>query len=190
MKLAAVLLAIAIPLSSQTLPKGVEKVRSIEGIDEFSFPNGLHALLIPDASKPKITVSVVYKVGSRNEGPGETGMAHLLEHMLFKSATDGREIFKELTDKAAGAFNGTTSYDQTMYYETFPASNDTLKWALQLETDRMVNMTMKGQDLVTEMPVVRNEMESGENYPSMWSACPSPILRFSITSITSPIMRC
>jgi zinc protease len=166
MKLAAVLLAIAIPLSSQTLPKGVEKVRSIEGIDEFSFPNGLHALLIPDASKPKITVSVVYKVGSRNEGPGETGMAHLLEHMLFKSATDGREIFKELTDKAAGAFNGTTSYDQTMYYETFPASNDTLKWALQLETDRMVNMTMKGQDLVTEMPVVRNEMESGENYPS------------------------
>lgn len=166
LRFAAFLLLIAIPLAAQTLPKGVAKVRSIEGIDEFSFPNGLHVLLIPDASKPKVTVNVVYRVGSRNEGYGETGMAHLLEHMLFKSTTSGREIFKELTDKSAGAFNGMTSYDQTMYFEIFPASVDTLKWALELEADRMVNMTMKGQDLVTEMPVVRNEMEAGENYPS------------------------
>jgi len=164
--LAALALAMALPLASQTLPKGVEKVRSIEGIDEFSYPNGLHVLLIPDTSKPRVTVDIVYKVGSRNEGYGETGMAHLLEHMLFKSATDGRELFKELTDKSAGFFNGTTNYDQTMYYESFPASDATLKWALELETDRMANMTMKGQDLVTEMPVVRNEMENGENYPT------------------------
>jgi zinc protease len=164
-RFAALLLALALPLCSQTLPKGVQKVRSIEGIDEFVYSNGLDVLLIPDSSKPKVTVNVVYKVGSRNEGYGETGMAHLLEHMLFKSSTSGREIFKELTNKSAGAFNGTTSYDQTMYYESFPASVETLKWALELETDRMVNMTMKGQDLVTEMPVVRNEMEAGENEP-------------------------
>lgn len=162
----ALLCAITLPLIAQSLPKGVEKIRSIEGIDEFTYANGLHVLLIPDSSKPKVTVNVVYKVGSRNEGYGETGMAHLLEHMLFKSATDGREIFKELTDKSAGSFNGTTSYDQTMYYETFPASDETLKWALELETDRMAHMTMKGEDLVTEMPVVRNEMEAGENHPS------------------------
>src|SRR5579864_9643559 len=100
---------------AQKLPDGVQKVTSIEGVNEYAFPNGLHVLLFPDNSKPKITVNVVYLVGSRNEGYGETGMAHLLEHMVFKSATTGRELFKELTDRAGGLFNGTTNYDQTMY---------------------------------------------------------------------------
>ena len=128
---------------AQNLPQGVQKVTSIEGITEYAFPNGLHVLLFPDNSKPKITLNVVYKVGSRNEGYGETGMAHLLEHMLFKSATSGREIFKELTDRAGGYFNGTTSYDRTMYFEMFNASDENLRWALGLEADRMVNMTME-----------------------------------------------
>ena len=150
---------------AQTLPPGVQKVTSIEGITEYAFPNGLHVLLFPDNSKPKITVNVVYLVGSRNEGYGETGMAHLLEHMDFKSTTSGREIFKELTDRSGGNFNGTTSYDQTMYYETFNASDENLRWALGLEADRMVNMTMLKKDLDTEMTVVRNEMERGENNP-------------------------
>jgi zinc protease len=151
---------------AQNLPQGVQKVTSIEGITEYAFPNGLHVLLFPDNSKPKITVNVVYKVGSRNEGYGETGMAHLLEHMLFKSATSGREIFKELTDRAGGNFNGTTSYDRTMYFEMFNASDENLRWALGLEADRMVNMTMLKKDLDTEMTVVRNEMEMGENSPT------------------------
>ena len=150
---------------AQTLPQGVQKVTSIEGITEYSYPNGLRVLLFPDNSKPKITVNVVYLVGSRNEGYGETGMAHLLEHMVFKSAKSGREIFKELTDRAGGNFNGTTGYDQTMYFEIFNAGDDNLRWALELEADRMVNMTMKGEDLATEMTVVRNEMEAGENSP-------------------------
>src|SRR5579864_1898448 len=150
---------------AQTLPAGVQKVTSIEGVTEYAFPNGLHVLLFPDDSKPKITVNVVYRVGSRNEGYGETGMAHLLEHMVFKSATTGRELFKELTDRAGGLFNGTTNYDQTMYFESFPASDENLKWALELETDRMVNMTMQKKNLDTEMTVVRNEMEMGENSP-------------------------
>ncbi len=131
----------------------------------IAYPNGLHVLLFPDNSKPKVTVNVVYKVGSRNEGYGETGMAHLLEHMVFKTTKSGREIFRELTDKTGGNFNGTTSYDQTMYFETFNAGDENLRWALGLETDRMVNMTMLKKDLDTEMTVVRNEMESGENSP-------------------------
>ena len=77
---------------AQNLPAGVQKVTSIEGVTEYSFPNGLHVLLFPDNSKPKITVNVVYRVGSRNEGYGETGMAHLLEHMTFKTSTSGREL--------------------------------------------------------------------------------------------------
>src|ERR1017187_4639614 len=150
---------------AQTLPPGVQKVTSVEGVTEYAFPNGLHVLLFPDNSKPKITVNVVYLVGSRNEGYGETGMAHLLEHMTFKSSTSGRELFKDLTDRAAGNFNGETSFDQTMYFETFGASDANLRWALDLETDRMAHMTMLKKDLDTEMTVVRNEMESGENSP-------------------------
>ena len=163
------ILAAAIVLTAaavaQTLPQGVQKVTSIEGVTEYAFPNGLHVLLFPDNSKPKITVNVVYRVGSRNEGYGETGMAHLLEHMVFKTTQSGREIFKELTDRTGGNFNGTTSYDQTMYFETFNASDENLRWALGLEADRMVKMTMLKKDLDTEMTVVRNEMENGENSP-------------------------
>ncbi len=161
-----VFLVCALHAVAQSLPAGVQKVTSIEGITEYTFPNGLHVLLFPDSSQPKITVNVTYRVGSRNEGYGETGMAHLLEHMVFKSSKSGRELFKELTDRAGGFFNGTTNYDQTMYFESFPASDETLKWALELETDRMVNMTMQKKDLDTEMTVVRNEMEAGENSPT------------------------
>jgi zinc protease len=161
----AATIVLAAAALAQTLPPGVQRVTSIEGVTEYAFPNGLHVLLFPDDSKPKITVNVVYRVGSRNEGYGETGMAHLLEHMVFKSSKGGREIFKELTDRTGGNFNGTTSYDQTMYFETFNASDANLRWALELEADRMVNMTMLKKDLDTEMTVVRNEMESGENSP-------------------------
>src|ERR1039457_4875117 len=158
-------LVLAVSTLAQTLPQGVHKVTSIEGVTEYAFPNGLHVLLFPDNSKPKITVNVVYMVGSRNEGYGETGMAHLLEHMVFKTTKSGREIFKELTDRTGGNFNGTTGYDQTMYYETLNASEENLRWALGLEAARMVNMTMLKKDLDTEMTVVRNEMEAGENSP-------------------------
>ncbi len=161
--LATVLAAAAF---SQTLPKGVQKVTSVEGVTEYSYPNGLRLLLFPDNSKPKLTVNVVYLVGSRNEGYGETGMAHLLEHMVFKKTKSGREIFKELTDRVGGGnFNGTTSYDQTMYFEQMNASDENLRWALGLEAERMTGMTMPKEALDTEMTVVRNEMESGENSP-------------------------
>jgi zinc protease len=150
----------------QTLPPGVQKLASVEGVTEYAFPNGLHLLLFPDSSKPKLTINIVYLVGSRNEGYGETGMAHLLEHMVFKTTKSGQNLFKELTDRAGGGnFNGTTSYDQTMYFETLTASDENLRWGLALEAERMVNMTMEKKDLDSEMTVVRNEMESGENNP-------------------------
>jgi len=168
----AAMLVLTANCLAQTMPAGVTKITSIEGVTEYGFPNGLRVILFPDNSKPKITVNVVYRVGSRNEAYGETGMAHLLEHMTFKSSTSGRELFKELTDRAAGNFNGQTSYDQTMYFETVNASDENLRWALGLEQDRMVNMnlsmtdlTIAKKDLETEMTVVRNEMESGENNP-------------------------
>ena len=160
---AAVVLTVA--AFSQTLPPGVQKVTSVEGITEYAFPDGLHVLLFPDNSQPKVTVNMTYLVGSRHEGYGETGMAHLLEHMVFKTTKSGKEVFKELTDHTGGNFNGTTNYDRTNYFETLNAGDDNLRWALGLEADRMVNMTMEKKDLDTEMTVVRNEMEAGENSP-------------------------
>ena len=98
------------------------------------------------------------------EGYGETGMAHLLEHMDFIETTNGRQIKNEIVAHGAD-WNGTTSQDRTNYYETVPATDENLKWALGLETDRMVNVKFTKQLLDTEMTVVRNEFERGENSP-------------------------
>ena len=142
-----------------------EMVASVEGITEYRLPNGLRVLLFPDQSKQQITVNITYLVGSRHEGYGETGMAHLLEHLVFKGSTNHPNIDDELSERGAFA-NGTTWFDRTNYYETFPANDDNLRWALELESDRMVNSFIAAEDLASEMTVVRNEWESGENSPS------------------------
>jgi len=149
---------------AQTLPQGVEKKATVGGITEYDYPNGLRVLLFPDASSPKVTVNMTYLVGSRFEGYGESGMAHLLEHMNFILTTNGRNIKKELTDRGA-SWNGTTDVDRTNYFETITAGDDNLKWALGLEADRMVKMRIEKPLLDTEMTVVRNEFERGENTP-------------------------
>src|ERR1700690_2022846 len=108
-------LILAAAAFSQTLPPGVQKVTSVEGITEYAFPNGLHALLFPDSSKPKVTVNITYLVGSRYEGYGETGMAHLLEHLMFLQTRTRTNVKKELTDHGAD-MNGETSFDRTNYF--------------------------------------------------------------------------
>ena len=139
---------------------------SVEGITEFRLSNGLRVLLAPDASKPTTTVNITYMVGSRHENYGETGMAHLLEHLVFKGTPSlpGKTIVEEFARRGM-RFNGTTFYDRTNYYETFAASDENLDWALKMEADRMVNSFIARSDLDSEMTVVRNEMESGENNP-------------------------
>jgi zinc protease len=149
---------------SQTLPDGVRKVTAAEGITEYAFPNGLHVLLFPDDSKPKVTVNMTYLVGSRHEGYGETGMAHLLEHLMFRETNTRSDIKKELTDHGA-VMNGSTSWDRTNYFETLNASEENLRWAIGLEADRMVNAHVDKKNLDAEMTVVRNEFEAGENSP-------------------------
>lgn len=158
----SVLLALTCPAFSQTMPRGVEQKASLGGITEYAYPNGLRVLLFPDPSNPKLTVNMTYLVGSRFEGYGETGMAHLIEHMNFIRSTNDREIKKELTDHGA-QWNGSTDYDRTNYFETVTASDNNLRWALGLEAERMVNMRMEKALLDTEMTVVRNEFERGEN---------------------------
>ena len=149
-------------LTAQTLPTGVQKGPSMAGITEYTFSNGLRVLLLPDSGSNTITVNVVYLVGSRHEGYGESGMAHLLEHLNFIKSTNDRNIKKELEDHGA-RWNGTTWFDRTNYYETVNASEENLRWALGLEAERMVNMRIEKALLDTEMTVVRNEFERGEN---------------------------
>ena len=160
--LLAVLVALAHPAFSQTLPRGVAQTASLGGITEYAYPNGLRVLLFPDPSNPKVTVNMTYLVGSRFEGYGETGMAHLLEHLNFIRSTHDRDIKKELTGHGA-SWNGSTDFDRTNYFETVTASDENLRWALGLEAERMVNMRMEKVLLDTEMTVVRNEFERGEN---------------------------
>jgi len=143
----------------------VKKTASVEGITEYKLNNGLKVLLFPDNSSQTITVNITYKVGSRHEGYGEKGMAHLLEHMVFKGTPNHPNIPEELTSHGARP-NGTTWYDRTNYFETFNATDDNLEWALDLEADRMLNSYIAKKDLESEFSVVRNEFESGENSPS------------------------
>jgi zinc protease len=160
----AATLVFALAAFSQTPPSGVQKVTAVEGITEYAFPNGSHVLLFPDPSKPKVTVNMTYLAGSRHEGYGETGMVHLMEHMLFPRTTTGRDIQKEFTDHGAD-WNGATWYDRTNYYEMATASDEGPRWAINLEAGRMVNMRIEKALLDSEMTVVRNEFESGENNP-------------------------
>ncbi|MBS1946214.1 MAG: insulinase family protein [Bacteroidetes bacterium] len=151
-------------LTTNKTSSAPEFVTAVEGVKEYKLPNGLRILLVPDAAQTNVVVNVVYHVGSRNEGYGETGMAHLLEHMMFKGSKRFSSIKQTIADKGAFA-NGTTWYDRTDYYEVLPATDSNLTWALDMESDRMVNSLMKNEDLQKEFTVVRNEFEMGENNP-------------------------
>ena len=165
-------MALALALFSNTAafaetvqaPKGVATGASVEGISEYTLANGMKVLLFPDASKATTTVNVTYNVGSLHENYGETGMAHLLEHLMFKGTPGHSDITADMK-KRGMSYNASTFLDRTNYFETFSADPVQLNWALQLEADRMVNSFIARKDLDSEMTVVRNEMESGENSP-------------------------
>ncbi len=140
------------------------KVASIEGVTEYRLANGARVLLFPEASRPTVTINMTVLVGSRHEGYGESGMAHLLEHLVFKGTPYHTNVSKALRDHGA-QFNGSTTNDRTNYYETMPATDANLEFGIALESDRLVNSFVRGSDLQSEMTVVRNEFERGENNP-------------------------
>jgi zinc protease len=151
-------------LSSLAFAQELKKVTEVEGISEYRLDNGLQVLLFPDQTKETVTVNVTYHVGSKHENYGETGMAHLLEHLVFKGTPKHKDIPAELSSHGARP-NGTTWTDRTNYFETFSATEENIDWALSLESDRMVNSFIAKKDLDSEMTVVRNEFERGENNP-------------------------
>jgi zinc protease len=150
--------------AAQDASETPKKVGSIEGITEYRLQNGLRVLLFPDPTRPKLTVNLTVLVGSRHEGYGETGMAHLLEHMLCKGTPTNPNIPSAMKERGA-QFNGSTWLDRTNYFETLPDTDQNLEFAIRLEADRMINSPIKAEDLATEFSVVRNEFEMGENSP-------------------------
>jgi zinc protease len=156
---------IAFAAAAHARSEAPRNVASVEGITEYRLDNGLRVLLFPDPTRPKVTVNLTVLVGSRHEGYGETGMAHLLEHMVFKGTPTHRDIPGAMKERGA-QFNGSTDVDRTNYFETLPATDQNLEFAIRLEADRMVNSPIRPEDLATEFSVVRNEFESGENSPN------------------------
>ena len=154
----------AAPAALPALPQGIKAVTAVEGIAEYRLVNGLQLLLVPDDSKPSTTVNLTYRVGSRHENYGETGMAHLLEHLIFKGTPTNRNVWSEFNKRGLRA-NGSTWFDRTNYFASFAANEDNLKWFLSWHADAMVNSFIARKDLDTEMTVVRNEMERSENSP-------------------------
>jgi len=147
-------------------PSRLDKVTAADGITEYRLDNGLRVLIFPDATKPTVLVNMTYLVGSRLEGYGETGMAHLLEHMMFKGTPNHPDVWKLLQEHGAN-FNGTTWWDRTNYFEEMPSSPENLDFGLALEADRMLNSKIASEDLAKEFSVVRNEFERTENMPEV-----------------------
>jgi zinc protease len=158
------LLAVLLCVSAVRADDPPRKIATVEGVTEYRLANGARVLLFPEASRPTVTVNLTVLVGSRSEGYGETGMAHLLEHMVFKGTPLHPNVPKALRDHGA-QFNGTTNVDRTNYFETMPATDENLEFGIRLEADRLVHSYVKREDLASEMTVVRSEFEMGENNP-------------------------
>lgn len=148
--------------------RGVMPVKELGGIKEYRLEvNGLRILLAPEADSPVAGCMVTYHVGSRNEALGYTGSTHLLEHLMFKgtekfNAEKGTSLDMLLEGRGA-QINATTWLDRTNYYEVVP--KDALPLAIEIEADRMRGAIIAEADRQSEMPVVRNEYERGENSP-------------------------
>ncbi|HEX8618547.1 MAG TPA: pitrilysin family protein, partial [Thermoanaerobaculia bacterium] len=174
------LAALLFSVVANALPANVEKIDSFRGIDQYRLKsNGMTILLVPDHTSPVITFMVVYHVGSRNEAPGNTGSAHLLEHMIFNKSTEnfgranGHKTFQEVLYEAGADFsstNMTTWYDRMNGYSTLPS--DKLELAMKIEADRLGRGLILESERQSEMSVVRNEYEIGENDPwqALWKA--------------------
>jgi zinc protease len=155
-------------MSEVQSPVGITFVAEEGEIREYRLTNGMKLLLVENRVAPVATIMVLYKVGSRNEAVGYTGSTHLLEHMMFKGTpTFNKERNTQIAatlQKIGAAFNATTWYDRTNYFETVPS--DQLELAIKLEADRMRNSLINDADRQSEMTVVRNELERGQNEPS------------------------
>ena len=135
------------------------------GLSSYRLDNGFKIILIPFPSANNTRVELLVRSGSKFEGYGETGMAHLLEHMLFKGAGQRKNIKDDLT-KLGASYNGTTTADRTNYFESVESDPLKVDELIRIEADRFIRAQFTAADLASEMTVVRNELENSEREPS------------------------
>src|SRR5262245_4756281 len=144
--LLVLLLAICIPVVAAAAPEVVEA----------TLDNGLHVLVLEDHRSPVVSVQVWYRVGSRNERSGATGLAHFLEHMMFKGTpTHGKGEFARLVEQNGGQDNAFTTQDVTSYFVDIAA--DKVDMVLTLEADRMRHLLLDPAEVDSERQVVMEE---------------------------------
>ncbi|WP_428827506.1 M16 family metallopeptidase [Azonexus sp. IMCC34842] len=159
-------LAMLLPFPGSAAPPPAWQLEAeAGGFSSYRLANGFKIILAPFPAAATARIELLVKVGSKQEGYGESGMAHLLEHMLFKSAGRRADLKSELT--ALGAtWNGTTTAERTNYFETVVGDPDTIDEAIRIEADRFIRPTFTRAHLVSEMTVVRNELERKDNDPN------------------------
>ncbi|MFY7904601.1 MAG: M16 family metallopeptidase [Burkholderiaceae bacterium] len=164
--LAAALVFACLPAAAQRSVQAKPQLEAeAAGISSYRLSNGFKIILIPFPSASNTRVELLVKSGSKFEGYGETGMAHLLEHMLFKGAGNRKNIKDDLT-KLGASYNGTTTADRTNYFETVDPDPKKIDELIRLEADRFIRAKFTAKDLATEMTVVRNELENSEREPA------------------------
>lgn len=136
-------------------------------VARYVLANGLTVLLKEIHTAPVVSWWLLYRVGSRNERTGQTGISHWVEHMLFKGTEKfPAGVLDKAVDRLGGVWNAQTSYDYTAYYETLPAANIDL--ALEAEADRMTNAIFDPAEVESERTVIISEREKSENSPTFW----------------------
>jgi zinc protease len=144
------LLSVSVVLMLSVVPAGAAEVK------EYTLDNGLKVLISEDHKVPLATFEIWYRVGSRNEQSGKTGLSHLLEHMMFKGTPKyGSKVFSKIVQRNGGVDNAMTSRDYTMYFQTM--ASDRIGISIDLESDRMTNLVMDPKETVAERSVVMEE---------------------------------
>ncbi|MDO8746547.1 MAG: pitrilysin family protein, partial [Thermodesulfovibrionales bacterium] len=125
-------------------------------VNEYKLDNGLKVLVIEDHQAPLATFQIWYRVGSRDEPAGKSGISHLLEHMMFKGTPKyGSKAFSKMVKKKGGVDNAFTTKDYTMYYQTL--ASDRIDISIELEADRMQNLILDTKEVIAERDVVMEE---------------------------------
>ena len=142
-------------------------IREVEGVRQYEMSNGLRILLYPNDAATEFTLNMTVHVGSRHEGLQESGMAHLLEHLLARGTERFPDISEELNRRGALRVNGAANRDRTRFYETLPATPDNLEFAISLEADRLIHSRLTAEDFEDEMALIRTEFDRTEALPEL-----------------------
>ena len=153
------LIVAGLTLASMAVAAVAAETAPPERVREFTLPNGLHIVVIPDHRAPVVTQMVWYKTGAADEPQGDSGIAHFLEHLMFKGTEripSGQ--FSKIIAKNGGEDNAFTNHDVTAYFQR--VAKDRLGMAMEMEADRMANLRLTEEDVTTERDVILEERRS------------------------------